>query len=102
IVRAALSAPLYWIAANAGANGFLVVDRVTSAKTGHGWNALTDEYGDLLARGVIDPAKVTRSALENAASIAAMLLTTEILVADMPEVEDGAGEDDHGMGGAGY
>ena len=101
IVRSALSAPLYWIASNAGLEGSVVVEKVKGMEPGHGLNALTGEYEDLLAAGVIDPAKVTRSALQNAASIAALLLTTEALVADKPEPESdgGGGGHDHGMGG---
>ncbi|MCC5949954.1 MAG: chaperonin GroEL [Nitriliruptoraceae bacterium] len=101
IIRAALSAPLYWIASNAGLEGSVVVERVRGMDPGHGLNALTGDYEDLLAAGVIDPAKVTRSALQNAASIAGLLLTTEALIADKPEPESGdaGGGHDHGMGG---
>ncbi|MDQ3981908.1 MAG: chaperonin GroEL, partial [Actinomycetota bacterium] len=103
VVLDALSAPLWWIAANAGMEGGVVVDRVRNEKPGHGLNAATGEYVDLLAAGIIDPARVTRSALENAASIAALLLTTEVTIVDKPEDEDPmahAGHD-HGMGGMG-
>ena len=101
IVKAALSAPLYWIATNAGLEGSVVVEKVKGMEPGNGLNALTGEYEDLLAAGVIDPAKVTRSALQNAASIAGLLLTTEALIADKPEPEaaGGGGGHDHGMGG---
>jgi chaperonin GroEL len=101
IIRKALSAPLYWIASNAGMEGSVVVERVRAMEAGHGLNALTGEYEDLIAAGIIDPAKVTRSALQNAASIAGLLLTTEALIADKPEPEsgDGGGGHDHGMGG---
>jgi len=103
IIRAALSAPLYWIAANAGHEGSVVVEKVRGMKPGSGLNALTGEYEDLLKAGVIDPAKVTRSALQNAASIAGLLLTTEALIADKPEpvtpAAGGGGGHDHGMGG---
>ena len=104
IIHAALSAPLYWIAANAGFEGSVVVEKVRGMKPGHGLNALTGEYEDLLKAGVIDPAKVTRSALQNAASIASLLLTTEALIADRPEPAaagggGGGGGHDHGMGG---
>ncbi len=85
LVRKALSAPLYWIASNAGYEGSVVVAHVRDLPAGQGFNAATGSYGDLVAERVIDPLKVTRSALENAASIAAMLLTTESLVADKPE-----------------
>ena len=101
IVRHALSAPLFWIAANAGLEGSVVVEKVRGMKVGQGLNALTGEYGDLIKAGVIDPAKVTRSALQNAASIASLLLTTEALIADKPEPEaaGAGGGHEHGMGG---
>jgi chaperonin GroEL len=101
IVRKALSAPLFWIASNAGLEGSVVVEKVRTLSAGEGLNALTGEYGDLVKAGIIDPAKVTRSALQNAASIAGLLLTTEALVADKPEPEAAGGGDghDHGMGG---
>ena len=102
IVRKALSSPLYWIASNAGLEGSVVVEKVRGMEPGQGLNALTGEYQDLVAAGIIDPAKVTRSALQNAASIAGLLLTTEALVADKPEPEgDGGGGHDHGMGDMG-
>ena len=87
IVRRALQAPCRWIAENAGAEGGVVVAAVADLPAGHGYNAQTGEYGDLIAQGVIDPVKVTRSAVQNAASIAGMLLTTEVLVTDKPEPE---------------
>ncbi|TVP71617.1 MAG: chaperonin GroEL [Nitriliruptor sp.] len=101
IIRQALSSPLYWIASNAGLEGSVVVERVRGMEAGQGLNALTGEYEDLIEAGVIDPAKVTRSALQNAASIAGLLLTTEALIADKPEPEGdaGGGGHDHGMGG---
>ncbi|MHB1800351.1 MAG: chaperonin GroEL [Actinomycetes bacterium] len=85
LVRRAVEAPLYWIAENAGLPGAVVVAKVAQAEVGHGLDAATGQYVDLIAAGVIDPVKVTRSALRNAASIAAMLLTTEVLVADARE-----------------
>ncbi|MCP2164863.1 chaperonin GroEL [Goodfellowiella coeruleoviolacea] len=85
IVRVALEAPLKQIAINAGLEGGVVVEKVKSLPTGHGLNAATGKYEDLLAAGVPDPTKVTRSALQNAASIAALFLTTEAVVADKPE-----------------
>jgi chaperonin GroEL len=85
VVRAALVEPLRWIAENAGENGYVVVATVNADESGGGFNAESGEYGDLVAQGVIDPVKVTRSALQNAASIAGMLLTTEALVVDKPE-----------------
>jgi chaperonin GroEL len=97
IVRRALSAPARWIAENAGAEGGVVVARIAELPTGHGYNAATGEFGDLMAQGVLDPVKVTRSAVQNAASIAGMLLTTEVLVSDKPEPEEAAA-DGHGHG----
>jgi chaperonin GroEL len=85
IVKLALDAPLRQIAVNAGLEGGVVVEKVRNLDPGHGLNAATGEYVDLLAAGIIDPAKVTRSALQNAASIAALFLTTEAVVADKPE-----------------
>ncbi|GIJ75674.1 chaperonin GroEL [Micromonospora phaseoli] len=85
IVKIALDAPLRQIAVNAGLEGGVVVERVRNLDSGHGLNAASGEYVDLLAAGIIDPAKVTRSALQNAASIAALFLTTEAVVADKPE-----------------
>ncbi|HEU0132547.1 MAG TPA: chaperonin GroEL [Mycobacteriales bacterium] len=90
IVRKSLDEPLRWIAQNAGHEGYVVVSRVRELPAGHGLNAATGEYVDLLAAGVVDPVKVTRSAVQNAASIAAMLLTTETLVAEKPQPEEGA------------
>jgi chaperonin GroEL len=85
IVRRALEEPLRQIAANAGVEGSIVVQRVKEGKKDFGYNARTDVYEDLYAAGVIDPAKVTRISLENAASIAALLLTTETTIVDKPE-----------------
>ncbi|MET7392345.1 chaperonin GroEL [Dactylosporangium sp. NPDC005572] len=87
IVKVALDAPLRQIAVNAGLEGGVVVERVRNLEAGHGLNAATGDYVNLLAEGIIDPAKVTRSALQNAASIAALFLTTEAVVADKPEKE---------------
>ncbi len=96
-MRTALTAPLYWIASNAGLDGAVVVSKVAEATKGHGFNAATLTYGDLLADGVVDPVKVTRSAVVNAASVARMVRTTESAVVDKPEpVED----DGHGHGHA--
>jgi chaperonin GroEL len=97
IVRRALSAPARWIAENAGAEGGVVIARIAEMPAGHGYNAATGEYGDLVAQGVIDPVKVTRSAVQNAASIAGMLLTTEVLVSEKPEPE-AAEANGHGHG----
>ena len=87
VVRRALSAPCYWIAANAGSEGSVVVAKTADLPRGQGFNAATREYGDLVAQGVIDPVKVTRSAVLNAGSIAGMLLTTEATVVEIPEKE---------------
>ena len=102
IVRKALEAPARQIADNAGQSGEVVVAHVKGLKAGHGYDALKNEYGDLFKKGIVDAAKVTRSALQNAASIAAMVLTTETLVTDMPEKDKGnGGGGDHGHGGGG-
>ena len=85
IVKLALEAPLKQIAINAGLEGGVVAEKVRNLPVGHGLNAATNEYVDLIAEGIIDPAKVTRSALQNAASIAALFLTTEAVIADKPE-----------------
>jgi chaperonin GroEL len=85
IVRSAVEAPLKQIAVNAGLEGGVVVEKVRNLEPGWGLNAATGEYVDLIATGIIDPAKVTRSALQNAASIAALFLTTEAVIADKPE-----------------
>lgn len=100
IVRVSLSAPLKQIAINAGLEGGVVAEKVAGLEPGQGLNAATGEYVDLLAEGIIDPAKVTRSALQNAASIAALFLTTEAVVADKPE-KAGAAPDMGDMGGMG-
>ena len=101
IVRVALEAPLKPIAINAGLEGGVVAEKVRNSETGWGLNAATGEYVDLVASGIIDPAKVTRSALQNAASIAALFLTTEAVIADKPEKNAPAmgGGGDGGMGG---
>ena len=91
IVRRSLVEPARWIAENSGAEGYVVTHRVSELEVGHGYNASTGAYGDLAAEGIIDPVKVTRSAVQNAASIAGMLLTTEVLVADKPEEDEGDG-----------
>ena len=96
IVRRSTSEPLRWIAENAGEQGYVVVSKVADLPAGHGFNAATGEYVDLIAAGVIDPVKVTRSALQNAASIAAMLLTTEALVVEKKEEEPEAAHGGHG------
>ena len=90
IVAKAVVEPLRWIAENGGEPGYVIVSKVAELEPGQGYNAATGEYGDLLAAGVIDPVKVTRSALANAASIAALLLTTETLVVEKPEETEDA------------
>src|SRR5690606_41377480 len=90
IVKIALDAPLRQIAVNAGLEGGVVVEHVRNLEPGHGLNAATGEYGDMLSAGIIEPAQVTRSALQNAASIAGLFLTTEAVLADMPEKEKAA------------
>ncbi|MEV7354533.1 chaperonin GroEL [Kitasatospora sp. NPDC059811] len=95
VVRKALHEPLRWIAQNAGLEGYVITSKVAELEIGQGYNAATGEYGDLVKAGVIDPVKVTRSALENAASIASLLLTTETLVVEKKEEEAEAG---HGHG----
>lgn len=99
IVRKAADEPLRWIAENGGQEGYVVVSKVRELGVGNGYNAATREYGDLVAQGVLDPVKVTKSALVNATSIAGMLLTTETLIVDKPEVEAAdAGGSGHGHG----
>jgi chaperonin GroEL len=99
IVRVAAEAPLKQIAFNAGLEGGVVTEKVRNLQSGFGLNAATGEYVDMLAAGIIDPAKVTRSALQNAASIAALFLTTEAVVADKPEKAPAMPGGDGGMGG---
>ncbi|HEX5535210.1 MAG TPA: chaperonin GroEL [Actinomycetales bacterium] len=99
LVRKAIAEPLRWIAENAGLQGYVVVDKVRGLKPGEGLNAATGEYGDLISQGVIDPVKVTRSALTNAASIASMVLTTDALVVEKKEEEEApAAGHGHGHG----
>lgn len=105
IVRRALEEPLRQLARNAGLEGSIIVERVKNEKAGHGLNIATGEYVDLMDAGVIDPTKVTRSALQNAASISGLLLTTEALITEIPEKEKAPAGDPHGgmgdMGGMG-
>lgn len=101
IVRRAIEEPLRQIANNAGLEGSVIVENVKRAGKGKGFNALTEEYVDMIASGIVDPAKVTRSALQNASSIASMVLTTESLVADKPEKDNGAAAAAAAMGGMG-
>ena len=100
IIAKALEAPIRQIAANAGLDGSVILEKVrNSGKLGYGFDAYKEEYCDMVAAGIIDPAKVTRSALENAASVSAMVLTTESLVADKPDPPAPAAPADPGMGG---
>jgi chaperonin GroEL len=101
IVRRALEAPARQIADNAGERGEVVIERVKNLPKGQGFDALKGEYGDMFEKGIVDAAKVTRSALQNAASIAAMVLTTETLVTDLPEKKDAGNGGGHGHGGGG-
>jgi chaperonin GroEL len=104
IVARAVEAPLRQLVANAGREAALIVEQVKKGKGGDGYNVATDKFEDLIASGVVDPTKVTRTALQNAASISGLLLTTEALITDLPEPEKGGGGGgghDHGMGGMG-
>jgi len=102
VVAKAAVEPMRWIAENAGEQGYVVVSKVAELPVGQGLNAATGVYEDLIAAGVIDPVKVTKSALTNAASIAGMLLTTEALVVEKPEVEEPAAGHSHGHGHHGH
>ena len=100
IVARAIEAPLRQLAANAGREGALIVDKVKEASDGSGYNVATDEYVDLIEAGVVDPTKVTRTALQNAGSVAGLLLTTDCMITDIPEEEKpapGGHDHDHGM-----
>jgi chaperonin GroEL len=101
IVRKALTEPLHLIASNAGFQGDVVVEKVMTLKKGEGLDAAKGEYTDMIKAGIIDPVKVTRSAVQNAGSIAAMILTTDVLVADKPEKKETPGKPGGGMGGMG-
>ena len=85
IVRRAMEEPARWIGRNAGADGSVVLDTIKNGKGAFGFNAASEEFGDLLTAGIIDPTKVVRSALQNAASVASLLLTTEAMVAEKPQ-----------------
>ena len=98
IVLKALEEPAWQIAKNAGLEGSVIVDKVKACETGKGFNALVEEYVDMISAGIVDPVKVTRSALQNAASVASMVLTTESLVTDLPEPAAPAAPMDPGMG----
>jgi len=98
ILLKALEEPLRQIARNAGEEPSIILNKVSDAKGGAGWNAQTGEFGDMFAMGILDPTKVTRSALQNAASVAGLLLTTEAMVAELPKKESGAPHMPHGGG----
>jgi chaperonin GroEL len=102
VVRRAAIEPLRWIADNAGKDGSVIIDTVKKAKKGMGYDAETDEFVDMVERGIIDPTKVVRTGLENAASIAIMVLVTESLVADIPEKKETPAMPGGGMGGMDY
>ena len=96
VVRKALTAPLYWIASNAGEDGSVVVSKVAELGARDGYNAATGEYGDLISKGIIDPVKVTSSAVTNACSVARMVLTTETAIVEKPaEADDAHGHHGH-------
>jgi chaperonin GroEL len=101
IVRRAVEAPLRQLANNAGREGALIVQEVKKRKGNEGYNVAANEYTDLIKAGIVDPAKVTRSALQNAASISGLLLTTEALITELPEKEKPAAPAGGGMGGMG-
>jgi chaperonin GroEL len=99
IVRKSLEEPLRQIANNAGVEGSVVVNTVREGKDNYGYNAATNEYGDMVKFGVVDPAKVTKSALRNAASVASMMLTTEAIITEIPEPKSAPAGGPGGMGG---
>jgi chaperonin GroEL len=101
IIRRAVEEPMRQIAANAGVDGSIVVDKVKNGKGSFGFNAATEEYEDLVKAGVIDPTKVVRAALQNAASVASLMLSTEALVAERPKKKSGGGDGHAGAGGMG-
>jgi len=103
IIKRALEEPLRMIAVNAGMEGAIVVDKVAGGKEGFGFDASSEDYCDMIEAGIIDPTKVTRSALQNAASVAGLMLTTEAAIAEVPKQDAGAGMPGGmpGMGGMG-
>jgi chaperonin GroEL len=103
IIRRVLEDPLRTIASNAGVDGSIVVDKVqNNPDPNYGYNAEANEYGDLIKQGVVDPVKVTRSALQNAASVAGLLLTTDVLITDIPEKKQPTPPMPGGMGGGDF
>jgi chaperonin GroEL len=101
IVRKAIEEPIRFIAENAGRDGAVVVDTIKRSPKGFGYDAAADEFGDMIKKGIIDPTKVVRSSLQNASSIACMVLITESLVADIPEKKEAAAPQMPGGGGYG-
>ena len=103
ILKRAIEEPLRQIVTNSGEEASVIVNRVREAEGNNGYNAATGEFGDMISMGILDPTKVTRSALQNAASVASLLLTTEAMVAEIPKEEPAspAGPDMGGMGGMG-
>ena len=101
IVRRAIEHPVRVLCFNAGVDGGVVVKEILAAKGNYGFNVATGEYEDLVKAGVVDPTKVTRTALQNAASIAGLLLTTECIITDLPEKKEAPGGGGHGGGGMG-
>ena len=99
VILKALESPLYYIAANAGLEGAVIINKVKEAKQGIGFNAVTEEYVDMVSSGILDPVKVTRSALQNATSVASTLLTTESAVANIKEETPAMPAGGPGMGG---
>ena len=95
ILRSAIEAPLRQISANAGIDGSIVINKVLEGEGSYGYNAATGEYGDLIEMGVIDPAKVVRTALQNAASVAGLLITTECAIVEAPKDDEGGHSHDH-------
>lgn len=102
ILRRAIESPLRQIVANAGYEASVIVNRVAEQKDNFGFNAASGEFGDMVEMGILDPTKVTRTALQNAASVASLMLTTECMVAELPKKDEAAGAGDMGgMGGMG-
>ena len=105
IARRAMEEPLRQIVVNAGQDGSVILNKVAEGKDAYGYNAATGEYGDMLEMGILDPTKVTRSALQNAASVAGLMITTEAMVAEIPQKDEGGAgggaPDMGGMGGMG-
>ena len=101
IVRKAIEEPIRFIAENAGKDGAVVVDTIKRSPKGWGYDAVADDFGDMIQKGIIDPTKVVRTSLQNASSIASMVLITESLVADIPEKKKRCSRDAAGGGGYG-